>query len=50
MLDTEAGELQERRLKRREEAEQFYRSLATARPHSQTSNDLKRRYWNRAWT
>jgi transposase len=28
MLDTETGELQERRLKHREEAEQFYRDLA----------------------
>jgi transposase len=27
-VDTETGELQERRLKRREEAEQFYRTLA----------------------
>jgi len=30
MLDRETGELQERRLKHREEAEQFYRTLATA--------------------
>ena len=30
MLDNETGELQERRLKHREEAEQFYRTLATA--------------------
>ena len=29
MLDTEIGELQEWRLKHREEAEQFYRTLAT---------------------
>ena len=29
MLDTETGDLQERRLKHREEAEQFYRALAT---------------------
>jgi hypothetical protein len=28
MLDTETGELQELRLKHREEAEQFYRALA----------------------
>jgi transposase len=30
MLDTETGELQERRLKHPEEAEQFYRTLATS--------------------
>ena len=30
MLDSDTGELQERRLKHREEAEQFYRTLATA--------------------
>jgi hypothetical protein len=30
MLDSESGELQERRLKHREEAEQFYRTLTTA--------------------
>lgn len=30
MLDSETGELQERRLKHREEAEQFYRTLAAA--------------------
>ena len=29
MLDSETGDLQERRLKHREEAEQFYRALAT---------------------
>jgi len=31
MLDTETGELQERRLKHREEAEQFYRTSAAAK-------------------
>jgi transposase len=29
LLDSETGELQERRLKHREEAEQFYRALAS---------------------
>jgi len=30
LVDTETGEVQERRLGHREEAEQFYRTLATA--------------------
>jgi hypothetical protein len=30
LVDTESGELQERRLKHRDEAEQFYRALAAA--------------------
>ena len=30
-VDTETGELQERRLRHREEAEKFYRDLAVAR-------------------